>query len=212
MDALLVIDVQSDFCPGGALAVPEGDRVIPVINRMAGLFPVVVATQDWHPAHHLSFASAHGKKPGDIIELNGQPQVLWPDHCVQRTPGADFAPGLIVSRFEAIFQKGVDPAVDSYSGFFDNARRRKTGLADWLAARQVRRIFVAGLATDYCVQYTARDGAGLGFETCVVLEACRAVNRTPGDEAEAVEVMKSSGVRVLEKADEAIGLLRQISK
>lgn len=196
--ALIIVDVQHDFLPGGALPVPEGDQVIPVINRLQSQFELVVATQDWHPPGHGSFASAHpGRRPGEVIELHGLPQVLWPDHCVQGTFGAELARGLETSRIARIFQKGTDPGVDSYSGFFDNGHRHDTGLAEYLRQQGVGIVRVAGLATDYCVKYTALDAVRLGFETHLFLPACRGVNLQPGDVERAVEEMRAAGVRIL---------------
>ena len=199
MKALIIVDVQNDFLPGGALAVPEGDAVISVCNRMAGVFPLVVATQDWHPADHGSFAATHpGRRVFDKIELHGLPQTLWPVHCVQGTPGAELAPDLQRERVTRVFPKGTDPAIDSYSGFFDNGHRRATGLGDWLKAQGVRAVFVGGLATDYCVKCTALDAVQLGFQTHLIADACRGVNLQPGDVDRAVTAMEAAGVRVLD--------------
>ncbi len=192
--ARLVIDVQNDFLPGGALAVPDGDAVVPAINRLAVQYPLVVATQDWHPAHHGSFAVHHGRAPGELGELGGLPQVLWPVHCVQETHGAAFAPGLDTSRFAAVFRKGQDPSVDSYSAFFGSARRRDPGLAAWLRARGVTSLSVAGLATDYCVKATALDARALGYEVQLHLDACRGVELHPGDVAAALATLRDAGV------------------
>ena len=198
-NALILVDLQNDFCPGGALPVPEGDRVIAVVNRLVLRFDLVVATQDWHPAAHSSFAANHpGRNVGDVIELGGLPQVLWPVHCVQGTPGAEFHPALDRYRIAAVFQKGTDPAVDSYSGFFDNGRRKATGLEDFLRGRQVAEVFVCGLATDFCVKATALDAAGLGFRTHLIEDACRGVELKPGDVARAVAEMRAAGVVVAE--------------
>ncbi|MBN7812000.1 bifunctional nicotinamidase/pyrazinamidase [Algoriphagus sp. H41] len=197
-DALLIVDVQNDFLPGGALAVAEGDQVIPVINGLQKKFGLVVATQDFHPACHGSFAANHpGKRPGEIIELAGLPQVLWPVHCVQGSSGADFHDGLDRGTWKAVFQKGKNPEVDSYSGFFDNARRGATGLGDFLTATGVRRVFVCGLALDYCVKFTATDAKELGFETFLVSDATRAVNLAPGDGAKAIQEMKTLGIKII---------------
>ena len=184
--------------PGGALAVTEGDRVIAVANRVARDFSLVVATQDWHPADHGSFAVHHpGHTPGQVIELHGLPQVLWPMHCVQNTGGAAFAPGLETARIERVFPKGTDRTVDSYSGFFDNGRRVATGLGDYLRARGVEEVTVLGLATDYCVRFTALDAVSLGFRTRLVVEGCRAVDLAPGDGARALEAMAAAGVELI---------------
>lgn len=201
MKALLLVDIQSDFLPGGALAVPEGDKVIPVANRLQTHFDLVLATQDWHPAEHGSFAANHpGKQPGDIIDLNGLRQILWPVHCVQNTPGAAFAPGLDTSRFTQVFQKGTDPGIDSYGAFFDNGHRKATGLGDFLKARNVTDVFIAGLATDYCVKFTALDAVALGFRTHLLADACRGVNLNPDDVARAIAEMKTAGVQVADSS------------
>ena len=202
MRALILVDIQNDFLPGGALAVPHGDEVIPVANRVQPAFDLVVATQDWHPARHGSFASRHpGRRPGDMAELGGLPQVLWPDHCVQGSRGAAFASDLEMNRVEAIFRKGTDPGIDSYSGFFDNGHRKSTGLADYLKGRGVDQIYVLGLATDYCVKFTALDARKLGFRAVLVEDGSRGVELRPGDVARAVEEMKSAGVQVV-RSDE----------
>ena len=160
MTCLILVDIQNDFLPGGALAVPDGDAVIPVANKLQGAFPLVVATQDWHPANHGSFAASHpGKKVFEQIDLNGLPQTLWPVHCVQGTRGAELATGLNRDRITNIFQMGTDAGIDSYSGLFDNGHRRSTGLGEWLKAQAVTEVFVCGLATDYCVKFTALDAA-----------------------------------------------------
>ena len=198
MKALIVVDVQSDFLPGGALAVPEGDLVVPVINTLMPTYELVIATQDWHPANHSSFAANHpGKRVGDVIDLHGLRQILWPVHCVQGRPGADFAPGLDVVQFAQVFQKGVDPKVDSYSGFFDNGHRRDTGLRAYLAERGVMAVDVVGLATDYCVKATAIDAREAGFAVRVLLQGCRGVNLKPGDVASAVTELHAKGVEIV---------------
>ena len=199
MTALILVDLQNDFVPGGALPVPEGDRVVPVANLLQPRFNLVVATQDWHPANHGSFAVNHpGKRPGDEIDLNGLQQVLWPVHCVQSTPGAAFVPGLDTRRIARVFRKGTDPHIDSYSGFFDNGHRRATGLGDFLKAEKVDEVFVAGLATDYCVKFTALDAVTLGFKTCLIEDGCRGVNLRPDDVSRAIEQMREAGVAVCE--------------
>ena len=197
MRALILVDIQNDFLPGGALPVPDGDRVVPVANRVMREFDLVVATQDWHPPDHGSFAANHaGRQVGEVIDLNGLPQILWPVHCVQGTKGAEFAPGLDTSRITKVFQKGTDPAIDSYSGFFDNGHRKSTGLADWLTERLVSSVFVMGLATDYCVKFTALDALGrIGLGTLLIEDGCRGVNVRPGDVERAVEEMKAAGVQ-----------------
>jgi nicotinamidase/pyrazinamidase len=203
MKALILVDIQNDFLPGGALAVPNGDEVIPVANRVSPKFGLVVATQDWHPRDHGSFASNHpGKKPGDVIDLNGLRQVLWPDHCVQHTRGAELAPGLGVSRVARVFQKGTDPAIDSYSGFFDNGYRRSTGLADYLREKGVDEVFVMGLATDYCVNFTALDAVErVGLRTTLIEDGSRGINLRPGDVDAAIDGMRKVGVLVVRSGD-----------
>jgi nicotinamidase/pyrazinamidase len=197
MNALILIDIQNDFIPGGALAVPEGDLIVPVVNRLQPRFEIVVATQDWHPANHGSFAANHpGRKAGDLIDLHGLPQILWPVHCVQGTAGARVAANLDQSRWDRVFVKGTDPAIDSYSGFFDNGHRRATGLGDYLKAQRVTDVYVAGLATDYCVKFTALDAVSLGFRTHLIEDACRGVNLQAGDVAKAFEEMKTAGIEI----------------
>jgi nicotinamidase/pyrazinamidase len=198
MNALLLIDLQNDFLPTGALPVPEGDRVIPVVNRLMPAFDLVVATQDWHPATHGSFAANHpGTSPGDRITLAGLPQILWPVHCVQNTPGADFAPGLDRARIAHITRKGLDPAVDSYSGFFDNGHRNATDLHPFLQARGVTDLTLAGLATDYCVKFTALDARALGYRVHLLADACRGVNLQPTDVPDALEQLRQAGVTIV---------------
>ena len=176
-DLLLVIDVQRDFCPGGALAIPHGDQVLSPINRLAAHFPNVVLTQDWHPANHLSFAASHpGTSPYQTVEMPYGPQTLWPSHCVQGTPGAEFHPGLHIPHAELILRKGFRPQIDSYSAFFENDRTTATGLGGYLRERCLNRIFLVGLAYDFCVGYSALDARRLGFEAVVVKDACRAID------------------------------------
>ena len=177
MNALLLIDIQNDFLPGGALAVPGGDAIIALVNRLQPLFELVVATQDWHPARHGSFASQHpGRQPFELGELGGLPQTLWPDHCVQATSGAEFASALDQHRIEAIFRKGTNPEIDSYSGFYDNGHRKSTGLADYLRGQGATRLYLAGLAADYCVYFSAKDALAEGFEVVFVEDATRAIS------------------------------------
>src|SRR5688572_26357183 len=188
MKALIIVDVQNDFCPGGALAVGEGDAIVPVINRVQGKFDLVVATQDWHPPDHASFASNHTNRTvGELININGQPQVLWPDHCVQGTTGAQLRANLEQSKIAKVFQKGQNREVDSYSGFFDNGHQIATGLGDYLNEARVDEVYICGLATDYCVKFTALDARMLGFETVLIADACRGVNLQPDDSEKAVE-------------------------
>jgi nicotinamidase/pyrazinamidase len=199
MKALIIVDIQYDFCPGGALAVEEGDSIVPLINELQKQFGLIVATQDWHPAGHASFASTHGRKPYEVIDLDGIKQTLWPDHCVQGSLGAELLGGLNKSNIAKIIRKGTDPAIDSYSAFYDNAHKKATGLEAYLKEHDVTEIYLAGLATDYCVKYSALDAVSLGFKTNVFLEACRGVNVEPGDVEKAVEEMKKAGVRIIEK-------------
>lgn len=199
MKALLLIDIQNDFIPGGALAVKEGDEIVPIVNRLQKQFSLIIATQDWHPINHGSFAANHlGKKEGEMIELHGLAQILWPIHCVQNTKGAAFVDGLEMSQVDAIFYKGTDPAVDSYSGFFDNGRRKATGLGDYLRQKEVKEVYIAGLATDYCVKYSALDAHSLGFTTFVIEDACRGVNLQEGDVQMAVAELKEKGIYIIQ--------------
>ena len=195
-DALLVIDVQNDFCPGGALAVPKGDEVVPVVNRLVSRFVHVLLTQDWHPPGHRSFASAHAsRKPFETAELAYGTQVLWPDHCVQLTPGAAFHRHLAAGKAELILRKGFRPEIDSYSAFFENDRKTPTGLSGYLRTRGFKRLFMVGLATDFCVHYSAVDGASLGFEVVVLEDACRAIDLAGSLDA-AKAAMVQAGVRL----------------
>jgi nicotinamidase/pyrazinamidase len=195
--ALILVDLQNDFLPGGALGVPGGDEVIPLANRLMDDFEIIVATQDWHPPDHGSFAVNHpGRQVFESIDLHGLPQTLWPVHCVQGAPGAEFAPELDAGRITRVFRKGTRPEVDSYSGLFDNGRRHSTGLAEWLREQGVTRVTVCGIATDYCVKFTALDAVAEGFGVTLHLPACRGVDLQPGDIAAAVEVMRVAGVGI----------------
>ena len=199
---IIVVDIQNDFLPGGALAVPEGNRIIPIVNGLMERFDLIVATQDWHPPDHGSFAANHPeKKAGERIDLHGVSQILWPVHCVQQTVGAEFPASLNTARFTRVFRKGIDANVDSYSGFFDNGRRRSTGLDQFLAERGIQEVHICGLATDYCVKFTALDAIQLGLRTNLILDACRGVNLQPGDVDAAVAEMKSAGVIISSSAD-----------
>ena len=198
MRALILVDLQNDFVPGGALAVPGGDEVAPLANRLAERFDLVVATQDWHPANHGSFATEHqGREPGDTIELGGLEQILWPVHCVRETPGAAFVEALDMRSVKKVFRKGTQRDIDSYSGFFDNGHRCATGLGGYLEERSVTEVYLLGLATDYGVKFTALDARSLGFRTHLIEDGCRGVELTPGDVDRAVEEMRTTGVRVL---------------
>jgi nicotinamidase/pyrazinamidase len=198
MKALIIVDVQNDFCPGGALAVADGDAIVPVINSLHGKFDLVVATQDWHPPDHASFASNHANRTiGELININGHPQVLWPDHCVQGSEGAALRADLDQSKIAKVFQKGQNREVDSYSGFFDNGHQIATGLGDYLNEAKVDEVYLCGLATDYCVKFTALDARMLGFETVLVTDACRGVNLQADDSEKAIAEMREAGVRVV---------------
>jgi len=195
MRALILVDIQNDFCTGGALAVADGEAVVPLANQLMATADLVVATQDWHPADHGSFAVNHpGRKPFELGDLAGLPQVLWPAHCVQWTGGAQFHPGLDTRRIDLAFAKGTDPTIDSYSGFFDNGRRKATGLGDWLIAKGVDEVMICGLATDYCVKATAVDAVQLGFRTLLAAAACRGVGLQAGDVPAALQAMRDAGV------------------
>jgi nicotinamidase/pyrazinamidase len=199
MKALILVDIQTDFLPGGALAVPDGDAIIPIVNGLQAKFPLVVATQDWHPANHGSFAANHpGKNVFEQIDLNGLPQTLWPVHCVQETPGAELAKGLERGQIAKVFPKGTDAGIDSYSGLNDNGHRKSTGLGEWLRAKGVTEVFVCGLATDYCVKFTALDAAQMGFKTFFIEDASRGVNLQPTDVANAVAEMVRAGIVVVQ--------------
>ena len=197
--ALILVDLQNDFCPGGALEVAHGDETVAVANRMQKHFDLVVATQDWHPPDHGSFAANNpGKKPYEVIDLHGLPQVLWPVHCVQDGRGADFHPALQRDAIAKVFIKGTDPTVDSYSGFHDNGHRKSTGMAEWLRRQGVDTVYVMGLATDYCVKYTALDACAEGFDAVLIADGCRAVELKPGDGDRAIDEMRGAGVTILD--------------
>ncbi|QJX48054.1 bifunctional nicotinamidase/pyrazinamidase [Hymenobacter taeanensis] len=194
MRALLLIDIQNDFLPGGSLAVPGGEEILPLVNALQPTYELVVATQDWHPATHQSFASQHpGRGPFEQIDLHGLRQTLWPDHCVQTTSGAEFSAALDQHRIEAIFRKGTNPEIDSYSGFFDNGHRKSTGLADYLRGRGVREVHLAGLAADFCVNFSALDALREGFEVVFLQEATRAIS--PDGYAQARQELQRRGAR-----------------
>ena len=193
MHALIIVDIQNDFVPGGALAVPAGDEIIPLVNDLQKSFNFVVATQDWHPENHKSFASSHPeKKVFDQIVLHGLDQILWPDHCIQGTWGAELHRGLSLKKVEAIFRKGMDPDIDSYSGFYDNGYKKSTGLAGYLRERKVTKVYICGLASDYCVFYTAKDAIKENFETYIIEDATRPINPDGFEKAKA-EILLSGG-------------------
>ncbi len=184
MRALLLIDIQNDFLPGGALAVPGGDQIMPVVNRLQQQFELVVATQDWHPAGHKSFASSHeSRKPFELMELNGLEQVLWPDHCIQGTDGAEFSKELDMKKVEAVFRKGTNPEIDSYSGFYDNGHLKSTALADYLRGKQVKEVYLAGLAGDFCVYFSVKDALQEGFKTYLIEDATRPIDKAGFEKA-----------------------------
>lgn len=198
MKALLIVDLQNDFMPGGSLPVPGGNEIIPVINTLAHKFSHIFATQDWHPADHVSFASNHlGKKPGDTTQVKGVKQILWPVHCVRNTKGAELVSALNKEKITSIFYKGTDKWVDSYSTFFDNARERSTGLDEYLQTRGIKEIYIVGVATDYCVLYSVLDALELGFQVTVVQDACRGINLAPQDVEKAFQLMKEKGAKLL---------------
>ena len=199
MHALLLIDIQNDFLSGGALAVPGGDEIIPIVNALMPGFEMIVATQDWHPANHGSFAANHpGRNVFESIDLHGLPQTLWPVHCVQNTGGALFAPALETRRIARVFPKGTDAQIDSYSGFFDNGHRGDTGLTAWLREQGVTELTLCGLATDYCVKFTALDALECGFKVNLHLPACRGVDLQQGDCENAVAEMRERGAVIIE--------------
>ena len=193
---LIITDVQNDFCPGGALAVPDGNQVISVVNKISSLFDKVVATQDWHPRGHVSFASTHGRKPYETISLDGINQVLWPDHCIPGTWGAEFHEDLDTTPVDLIIRKGNNPAMDSYSAFLENDRNTETGLLFYLIGLGLKDIYLCGLATDYCVYYSALDAFHAGFQVTVIIDACRGVDIPTGNVAKAVTGMKQKNIRV----------------
>jgi nicotinamidase/pyrazinamidase len=198
-DVLLVVDLQNDFCPGGALAVPRGDAIVPLVNRLGERFRHIVMTQDWHPSGHRSFASAHpGRQPFETVDLAYGPQTLWPDHCVQGTPGAAFHAGLDLPRAELVLRKGFRPEIDSYSAFVENDRRTPTGLAGYLRERGLSRLFLAGIATDYCVLYSALDARRHGFAAVLVEDACRGID-LDGSGARALAAMREAGIRLIDQ-------------
>lgn len=199
--ALILVDLQNDFMPKGRLAVPQGNAVIPIANALQPHFEYIIATQDWHPKNHGSFAVNHtGKSVGDRITLAGLPQILWPVHCVQGTEGAELVADLKQERLTKIFQKGSDPTIDSYSGFFDNGHRKSTGLGDYLKKQAISELYIMGLALDYCVKYTVLDACQLGFKTFLIEDGCRAVNLNPEDGAIAIKEMQAAGATVIQSA------------
>ena len=202
MRALILVDIQNDFVTGGALAVPGGDQIIPVVNRLQPHFQCIFATQDWHPANHASFSANHpDRKIGDVIELDGIKQILWPLHCVQNTKGAEFVPALHQGNWTGIVRKGTDPKIDSYSGFFDNGHRRQTDLEKLLHNRKVTHVYLCGLATDSGVKFTAMDALKLGFKVTLVADACRGVEIHKGDVDRAMVEMRQAGVEIASSSE-----------
>lgn len=212
MTALLLVDLQNDFMPGGALPVSEGHQILPAINRLlTGKFDLIVASKDWHPKQHGSFASTHGKQPSEVILLEGLEQILWPAHCIQNSEGASFAPGWDHTKVESIVYKGTEENIDSYSAFFDNAHRRSTGLYDLLNEINITTLYIAGLTTDYCVKSSALDALKLGLDVYVVTDGCRAVNLNPGDDIKALKEMEQAGAHVIDST-QAIKKLNDTNK
>jgi nicotinamidase/pyrazinamidase len=200
--ALLIVDVQNDFCPGGALAIQDGDAIIPIINRLQYLFEVVIATQDWHPANHISFATNHpGRNTFEVISANGISQVLWPIHCVPGTFGAGFHPNLQTNRFRLILRKGTNPGLDSYSTFRENDRKTLTRLDGYLRSIEIKNVYLCGLATDYCVLYSALDAISFGFDTKVIIDACQGVDVPKGNVTDAVRKLKDNGIGIITSAE-----------
>ena len=199
MKALLIVDVQNDFLPGGSLEVPGGDQVVPVINNLQNHFDTIVASRDWHPADHGSFASNNpGHQPGEVIDLNGLQQILWPDHCVQGSFGAEFSAQLQTEQIQKVIFKGTDPGVDSYSAFFDNGHRIETELHQYLQEIGIKTLYIVGLAADVCVYFTVKDAIDLGYETYLVTDATKGVNMKPDDTSKALNDMQKRGAKLIE--------------
>ncbi|MEO8549544.1 MAG: bifunctional nicotinamidase/pyrazinamidase [Kofleriaceae bacterium] len=199
MRALILVDLQYDFMPGGALAVARGDETVAIAQRVLPHFSTIVATQDWHPANHQSFAVNNpGTEVGQVLQLASGPQVMWPAHCVQDTHGAELHAGLDRARITEVFRKGTDPGIDSYSGFFDNGHEKATGLGEWLRARWIEQVYVLGLATDYCVKLTALDARRLGFDVKLIEDGCRAVELQAGDGERAIAELRGAGCAIVE--------------
>ncbi len=197
MKALVIVDMQNDFMPGGPLGVHDADQIVPILNQLASRFPLTVATQDWHPADHCSFAPTHsGKKPGEIVSVNGIDQILWPVHCVRQSKGAELISTLDKGPIASTFYKGTDKEIDSYSAFFDNVRLQSTGLGEYLKSRHITDLYIAGVATDYCVLYSVLDAIDLGFSVVVISDACRAINLHPNDEKMSFEAMAARGAKI----------------
>ncbi|MEN7548279.1 bifunctional nicotinamidase/pyrazinamidase [Rapidithrix thailandica] len=205
MNALIVVDIQNDFVTGGALAVPQGESIIPTVNQLIDTFDLVVATKDWHPKNHGSFVDNYpGKKVGDVIDLHGLDQILWPTHCVQHTQGAEFVEGLNTKGIRRVFSKGTDTDIDSYSGFYDNGHRKATGLEEYLKDKGVKDVYIAGLAADYCVKYTALDALKVNFKTYLVKDATKGVDLNEGDVEKAFKNVQEAG-GILLTSEELVG-------
>lgn len=201
MKTLIMVDIQNDFLPEGSLAVPEGDKIIPLLNRLQSKFDLTVLTQDWHPVNHESFAVRHQKEPGEVIMLHGIEQILWPVHCVQGTNGAEIASELNVEQTMPVFRKGTDPKIDSYSAFFDNGKKKSTGLGKFLKDKGVSEIYITGLALDYCVKYSALDAKEMDFNTFVIEDATRGVNLSEGDVQRAIAEMRAAGIEIIQSTE-----------
>lgn len=202
MKALLIVDMQNDFMPGGSLAVPKADALVHTINPLMEKFDLILATQDWHPKSHMSFAANHpGKKSGEIVEVEGLDQILWPVHCVIDSQGAKLVQGLRQDKIAKVFHKGTDPTIDSYSTFFDNARRKKTGLEEYLHSKKIKDIYVVGVATDYCVLYSVLDAVERGFNTYVIQDGCKGIDLAPGDVDKAFQMMREAGAHLIHSKD-----------
>jgi nicotinamidase/pyrazinamidase len=200
--ALIIVDVQNDFCSGGTLAVPDGERIITTINKLSKKFKRVIATQDWHPENHMSFSMNHpGKKEFDIVDYNGTKQVLWPAHCVSGTPGADFHPDLAMNNVNLILRKGSNPKIDSYSAFKESDKTTVTGLEGYLKSLETKEIYICGLALDYCVFYSAIDAKELGFETFVIIDGTKGIDSPEGNIDKSINVMKEAGIQIIESKD-----------
>jgi nicotinamidase/pyrazinamidase len=202
MKVLLLVDLQNDFLAGGSVPVPQGDAIVPIANQLEGCFKLVVATQDWHPANHKSFAANHpGREPGDVVVLKKQPQTLWRTHCVQNTRGSELTSSLMLNRVNKVLRKGTDAEVDGYSAFFDQDQSHGTGLYGYLKERKVKEVYVLGLGTDHCVKATALNAASLGFTTHLIEDACRAWNFKPDESLNAIDEMREAGVHIMHSCD-----------
>jgi nicotinamidase/pyrazinamidase len=210
MTAIILVDLQNDFLPCGAMAVPQGDAVIPLANQLQGSFKVVAATQDWHPSNHKSFAASHaGRQPGDILKLKAGPQPLWPTHCVQHTRGAELAPGLLLTRVNRVFKRGTDPEVAGHSGFFDQGQLHPTGLHTFLREKKVTAAYVMGLSADSCLKFTLLDAVELGFQTFLIEDACRGLSLGIEEPDPLLEELRQAGVSLVQSRD-LLGMARMV--